>query len=308
MGWTVCSLPALSEREPVASMRHPEQHDMEGVWAHLGTLVAEPPPLNVAACQISKVPRGPEGGIARPSCRASGRVSSISRRSPSDFNVTKPHGQLARRAHWQCSTTGRKPNPQPFTSRAACRSYLASTQVAPKPVEIQVRISPAPASPPKSDRLHVFCHVKVLRATKNSPGIGLNGSLTVFCSSQTQDQSARRLFPTSSARSDGEERRGISSAPPCSHHESIDLLHELQCSGFSGPWRVKGGKKHNITTIVQGRGTGTWPRALTSLSLARVGGPLAAAREKTSPKGTLYTHISSPTWRFTHYRACSDSS
>lgn len=99
MGWTVCSLPALSEREPVASMRRPEQHGMEGVWAHLGTLVVEPPPLNIAACQISKVPRGPEGGIARPSCRASGRVSSRLRRSPSDFNVTKPHGQLARRAH-----------------------------------------------------------------------------------------------------------------------------------------------------------------------------------------------------------------
>lgn len=171
---------------------------------------------------------GPEGGIARPSCRASGRVSSRSRRSPSDFNVTKPHGLLARRAHWQCSTTGRKP--KPFTSRLSLVPRLNPGR--PQTGRIQVRTSPAPASPPKSDRLHVFCHVKVLRATRNSPGIGLNGSLTVFCSSQTQDQSARRLFPTSPARSDGHERRGISSAPPCSHHESIDLLHELQCAVF----------------------------------------------------------------------------
>lgn len=251
MGWTVCSLPALSEREPAASMRRPGQDDMEGVWAHLGTFVL------LSCCNMSNTQGspGPEGGITRPSCRASGRVSSRSRRSPSDFNVTKPHGTAAPQEENQ--------NPPPTR-----RSHLASTQVAPRPVEIQVRISPAPASSPKSDRLHVFCHVKVLRATRNSPGRGLNGSLTVFCSSQTQDQSARRLFQhTFPVRSDGQERRGISSAPPCSHHQSIDLLlHGLQCPGFSDPWRVKGGRKQTSRLMVIGGETGTWPRALTRLS------------------------------------------
>lgn len=61
MGWTMCSLPALSEREPAASMRRPGQDDMEGVWAHLGTFVVEPPPLMLQHVKYPRFPRSRRG-------------------------------------------------------------------------------------------------------------------------------------------------------------------------------------------------------------------------------------------------------
>lgn len=214
MGWTVRSLPALSEREPVASMRRTEQDDKEGVWAHLGTLRLN---LLLSCCNMSNI----QGslGSRRGNCPSvlSGIGPSeqqIEAQSISDFNVTKPHGAMQH--HRKKTKTFHQPvvrtSPQPRSPLD--RSKYRFESVLPQPATQRVTA-------------YMYMPRQVLRATRNSPGIGLNGSLTVFCSSQTQDQSARRLFPASPARTDGQERRGISTAPPCSHHQSIDLLHGL---------------------------------------------------------------------------------
>jgi hypothetical protein len=61
MEWAMCSL--LREGS-LALMRRPAQDDMEGVWAHLGTLVVEPPPLMLQHVKYPSSPRG-QGGVSR---------------------------------------------------------------------------------------------------------------------------------------------------------------------------------------------------------------------------------------------------
>lgn len=149
MGWTVRSLPALSEREPVASMRRTEQDDKEGVWAHLGTLRLN---LLLSCCNMSNI----QGslGSRRGNCPSvlSGIGPSeqqIEAQSISDFNVTKPHGAMqhhrkkTKTFHQPVARTSPQPRspldrskyrfesvlPQPATQRVTAYIYFATSGV-----------------------------------------------------------------------------------------------------------------------------------------------------------------------------------